>query len=191
MLELDSPRWAKLRHAYGGASDIPAMLLLLEAVTHAPPTLSQKNRDAGSEPWFSLWSALCHQGDVYTASYAALPHIVRIGRGAQQDHWQFFLLAGGIQNGYLASQGMAGAMVQRGHEMPADLSDDYAAGLRALHDFAYKLADREWDDLLSRSIAYALLASKGHALVAEAVINLSPQNTAEFVSRVVWGEGED
>src|SRR2546426_5104183 len=26
----------------------------------------------------SLWSALCHQGDVYTASYAALPELVKI-----------------------------------------------------------------------------------------------------------------
>lgn len=70
MLELDSPRWKKLKHAYGKASDIPA---LLERLKTAPPPA-----DWQSEPWFSLWSALCHQHDVYTASYAALPHIAAI-----------------------------------------------------------------------------------------------------------------
>jgi hypothetical protein len=34
--------------------------------------------DYRSEPYFSLWSALCHQGDAYTASYAAVPHLVDV-----------------------------------------------------------------------------------------------------------------
>src|SRR4051812_40379348 len=66
MLALDSPRWGELTHAYGEASDIPALLRRLK--TAPPPT------DYRSEPWFTLWSALCHQNDVYIASYAAIPH---------------------------------------------------------------------------------------------------------------------
>ena len=34
--------------------------------------------DWQSEPWFLLWSALCHQGDVYSASIVAVPKIVSI-----------------------------------------------------------------------------------------------------------------
>jgi hypothetical protein len=46
-----------------------------------PPRLRQLRtfpsaRDYQSQPYFSLWSALCHQGDVYTASYAAVPYLV-------------------------------------------------------------------------------------------------------------------
>jgi len=37
-------------------------------------------RAFGSGPWHHLWSALCHQDDVYTASYRALPELVRIAR---------------------------------------------------------------------------------------------------------------
>jgi hypothetical protein len=48
MLSLDSPRWATLQHAYGDASDIPA---LLRQLTHFPPS------DGNKEPWFTLWSA--------------------------------------------------------------------------------------------------------------------------------------
>src|SRR5215210_6929264 len=70
MLELNSPRWGELKHAYGEASDIPELLERAKAV--AP------SAQLRSEPWFALWSALCHQNDVYTASYAAVPHLAAI-----------------------------------------------------------------------------------------------------------------
>jgi hypothetical protein len=72
MLDLNSPRWSELTHAYGNAADIPDLLRQVET---APPQDNYK-----SEPSFSIWSALCHQGDVYTATYAAMPHIVAIAK---------------------------------------------------------------------------------------------------------------
>jgi hypothetical protein len=62
--------WSTLKHAYGPATDIPA-LLTRARLAPAPHTFQD-------EPWFSLWSALCHQGDVYTGSYAATPALVAI-----------------------------------------------------------------------------------------------------------------
>ena len=70
MLELDDPRWSELSHAYGGASDIPALLRQLAK--------SPRQQGTKEEPWFTLWSSLCHQGDAYSASYAAIPHIVEM-----------------------------------------------------------------------------------------------------------------
>jgi hypothetical protein len=67
-LPLDSPRWSELDHAYGKAAGIPALLRHLESFPPSSPD---------DEPWFSLWSALAHQGDVYPASFAAVPHVVR------------------------------------------------------------------------------------------------------------------
>ena len=61
MLPLDSPRWSRLTHAYGSASDVPHWLTQLSSL----PTSEGQN-----EPWYSIWSALAHQGDVYEASYA-------------------------------------------------------------------------------------------------------------------------
>lgn len=66
-LSLQSPQWSELQHAYGKAGDIPALLERL----HAFP-----KSEGEAEPWFTLWSALAHQGDVYTASFAAVPHVV-------------------------------------------------------------------------------------------------------------------
>lgn len=83
MLSLDSPVWQELNHAYGSARDIPELL-------HQLPDAPIKAVDYRTQPWFSLWSALCHQSDVYSASYAAVPHIVQIAGGKPpQDRSEF------------------------------------------------------------------------------------------------------
>ena len=60
--------WNMLTHAYGLADDVPARLEQI----HSFPA----ETDWQSEPWFSLWSALYHQGNIYSASLAAVPFIV-------------------------------------------------------------------------------------------------------------------
>jgi hypothetical protein len=62
--------WSRLTDAYGPAEGIPALLRRAETDT-------RPGHIAGST-WFDLWSALCHQGDIYTASYAAVPHLVNL-----------------------------------------------------------------------------------------------------------------
>jgi hypothetical protein len=71
ILELNSDRWRSLDDAYGEGARIPILLRELESAPDAP-------RAPQAKPWNTLWSSLCHQSDVYTASYAALPHLVRI-----------------------------------------------------------------------------------------------------------------
>ncbi|MEI7056376.1 hypothetical protein WBG06_11210 [Nocardioides sp. CCNWLW239] len=54
--------WAGLRDAYGSAEQVPAILEAAEL--------------SGTEfgpAWDAAWSHLCHQGTVYSASYAAIP----------------------------------------------------------------------------------------------------------------------
>ncbi|MCY0939563.1 hypothetical protein [Streptomyces sp. H34-S4] len=59
--------WSQLNHAYGTAQDIPG---LLDAMSPDP-------QDAC---WNALWSRLCHQGGVCSASYAALPALANAAR---------------------------------------------------------------------------------------------------------------
>jgi len=54
--------WAKLRHAYGSASDIP-------------PLLEQLSPDPEADVWDELWGRICHQGSVYSASFPVLPYL--------------------------------------------------------------------------------------------------------------------
>lgn len=76
--------WATLTHAYGSAADIPAML---DAVTPEPHT----------EAWNDLWSAVCHQGSVYSASAAVLPQLRAMAQQwAPGDRLAPLVLAGAI-----------------------------------------------------------------------------------------------
>jgi hypothetical protein len=60
--------WSLLGHAYGPADDIPGLL-------------GQAGTDEHSAAWDDLWSRLCHQGSVYSASFAALPLLSEMAAG--------------------------------------------------------------------------------------------------------------
>jgi hypothetical protein len=77
----ESIDWSTLEHAYGDASDVPALLASL------PP-------DPEADVWSELWSRLCHQGSVYSASFAALPVLADAGEKWQpRDRPQLVALA--------------------------------------------------------------------------------------------------
>ncbi len=61
-LSLDSIRWAQLRHAYGRATDTPALLRRLY--------------ESPDDVWSELCGSVVHQGDVSEAAYAVLPHVM-------------------------------------------------------------------------------------------------------------------
>ncbi|WP_433455051.1 hypothetical protein ACQPXS_43890 [Streptomyces sp. CA-142005] len=76
--------WSQLHHAYGTAEDIPG---LLNSVSPAP----------GDSNWTELWSRLCHQGTVYSASHAALPALRDMARQwSPADRQMPLVLAGAI-----------------------------------------------------------------------------------------------
>jgi HEAT repeat protein len=60
--------WSQLRHAYGGASDVPSLLQALLSKRGA-----ERQRAIGE-----LFSCLCHQGTVYEASAAVLPFLIEL-----------------------------------------------------------------------------------------------------------------
>ena len=64
-LALDDPRWRELHECFGPAVDVPKLLRRL-----ADPS--------SANVWDDMFTHLCHQGTAYSASYAAVPHVVRI-----------------------------------------------------------------------------------------------------------------
>ena len=171
MLQLDSPKWSELSHAYGSAADIPAMLHQLEQM---PPHDGSK-----APPYFMLWSSLCHQGDAYTASYAAVPHIIRVLASAPtRAHWDFFLLPTCIE---IARAG------GRGPEIPAELSDDYFTALRRIPALAAAAAESQWDEGFCRIISAAIAAAKGQPSLGEAILELDASTVKKFMkARFDW-----
>jgi hypothetical protein len=73
--------------------------------------------------WHQLWEGLHHQGDVGEASYAAVPHLVRIYRQRGVFDWNTYGIVGTIE-------------LERGQrknpDLPKWLEDDYFQAFRDL-----------------------------------------------------------
>jgi hypothetical protein len=162
-LPLDSSRWGELQHAYGHASDIPDLLRQLDTVPSAV---------GDQEPWFSLWSALAHQGDVYTASFAAVPHVVRaLATSPLTADSSYFQFTAVVEVWRLENQ----------MSIPEDLRGAYSAALAALPDLVAQASARKWDGGFLACALSAVAAAKGFGKVAEAVLELTPDVADEFM----------
>jgi hypothetical protein len=117
VLDLNDKRWTELRDAHGSAANIPPLLKQLASVP------AGRGED---EPWFSLWSALAHQGDVHPASFAAVPHVV---------HFPAWVEICRHRKGVLVPEDLQGACREALSRLP---------GLVA----AAAAAERSWDDTL-------------------------------------------
>ena len=130
MLPFSSARWRELHHAYGTAKDIPGLL------AHAPVERRPSHRP--DTIWFDLWSALCRQGAAYSASYAAVPHLVRIAKlPAFRLRYDPLLLIASIELARLERHGPV---------IPEDLADDYAAAVAEAKDLAQAAVAHAWDE---------------------------------------------
>lgn len=168
MLKLDDRRWSELSHAYGAASDIPD---LLRALAKRP-----EQRGANDEPWFTLWSSLCHQGDVYTASYAAIPHVVQIALSqANPIDFGFFLLPASVD---------VARINNRGPEVPDFLLPAYDLAISRLPECVLAHRGESWSQDMTIAAMAAIAVSKTHHAMAEAVMNLDE----DWISKINNGE---
>lgn len=155
MVQLEDPKWKELVHAYGSAADIPALLGALEAFP-----ASENYKD---EPWYSLWSTLCHQGDVYSASFAAVPHIVAIaGSNPSKASYNYFLLPASIEI----------ARVTKSISIPRELEEPYFQALRLIPQIVGATAERDWDEAFCISALAGIAAAKSYTSLAEVLREL-------------------
>ncbi len=127
MLSLQSARWSELLHAYGNAADIPA---LLERLRELPKS------EGEAEPWFTLWSALAHQGDVYSASFAAVPHVVAaLAAAPARADESYFQFPAWVEI----------CRAKNGVEVPDDLRAFYFEALARLPGLVAQAANQPWE----------------------------------------------
>ena len=159
----DATRWANLQHAYGPASDTPDLLRKLYDLP-----VSQDD----AEPWCSLWSSLAHQGDVYSASFAAVPHVIdALSRAPEKADETYFHFPAWIE---ICRQ-------KKGLEVPEELRASYFGALERLPSLVAQAADRTWDESFLLCALSAIAASKGNAAVAEVVLELESHVAREFL----------
>jgi hypothetical protein len=119
-----------------------------------------------------LWSSLAHQGDVYTASFAAVPHVVQVlASSPERADFTYFQFPAWIE---ICRQ-------KNGMSVPEDLAPPYFEALSRLPKLAAAASDREWDTTFLQCVLSAIAASKGHVDIAEALQELSPEVAAEFM----------
>lgn len=161
MLDLGSARWRELQHAYGAASNIPA---LLGQLTRLPSS------QGSAEPWCTLWSALAHQGDVYSASFAAVPHVIEaLSRDPARADASFFQFPAWVEICWARSN--AG--------VPPDLERGYREALKRRPGL---VADAVGGSFGRERLACALAAvaaAAGDVALAEAVLELAGDGDAE------------
>ncbi|HEY4053482.1 MAG TPA: hypothetical protein VGL74_07060 [Terriglobales bacterium] len=85
MLPLEDEKWSHMLGGYRTPFDPRPWLGLLEA-----------GKD-NAVVWKALWEDLHHQGDVGEASYATVPHLVRVYRGLGQFDWNAFAIVATIE----------------------------------------------------------------------------------------------
>jgi hypothetical protein len=85
LLSLDDKRWTELKGGYRIPFDPRPLFHRLESGTDIPRC------------WEELWQGLYHQGDVGEASYAAVPHLVRIYQNRGEIDWNTYAIVSAIE----------------------------------------------------------------------------------------------
>lgn len=156
MLPLTDPLWSTLSHAYGPAGDMPG-LLERARWDDSPGHLRQS-------AWFELWSALCHQGSVYSASYAAAPHLADIAhnrRGTRSQFDPLFLIAC-IELGRLEGQGP---------EVEKALEPSYATALQKTQALIEEALFFPWSSDHRDGLEAGRAALGGDSVKARSILN--------------------
>lgn len=169
-LPLESPRWQELRQAYGTAGEIPGLLRLL---ARGP------GPDTNAETWSSLSQAVNHQGDVYEAAFAVVPHMVNIALSCSGPcAWNFLGLPASIEV----------ARARDSVAVPPDLAAAYRASISLLPDVVAAHSAEPWDHVFTQAAAAALAVAHGQVRLADAFLELGPDTTERFMR---WYEGCD
>ena len=145
MIGFEDKRWLDLMGGYRVPFDPRPLLVKLEA-----------NTDTESA-WHELWEGLHHQGDVGEASYASVPHLVRIYRERGVIDWNTYAIVAVIELARTA---------EKNPGVPEWLKEDYFQAIRELAELsaAEVLQAKSRDESLSMlSILAIAVGARTHA----------------------------
>ena len=140
MLSFDDPRWSEMNGGYKAPFDPRPLLKKLEREPDLGPV------------WSELWNELHHQGDVDEASFAAVPHIVRIYRNRGELDRNAYAIVSIIE---LARN------QNKNPDVPGWLKDDYFSAIHALAEKGILELSNARDPDTCREILGIIALSKG------------------------------
>jgi len=167
MLELDDPRWNNLEGGHRVAYDPRPALRRLEVESDLGPV------------WKELGENLQHQGDVGQASYAAVPHLVRIAGERQIGDWNLFALVATIELDR-ASLGNPG--------LPDWLTVSYENAWECLFDMARNGLSAAADSVTFRCLLATIAIAKGDHRRGRFLFDFDDQELDEILSDYQVGD---
>jgi hypothetical protein len=165
MLPLDDPRWSNLAGGYKTPYD---------------PSDALRRLEAGEDVWDELWQELHHQGDVGEASYATIPHLVRIVRSLSRRDWNFYGLVSTIE-------------IERHRKsnpiLPSWLVSDYKAAMAEMLKLALVDLRGETDRATILSILGAIALAKGYVTLGAMISHSDESEIVEVLDQYdAWTE---
>jgi hypothetical protein len=167
MLALDDPRWSTLQGGYRVPYDASVALRELET---SPTT---------DRAWDELWNELHHQGDVGEASYAALPHLVRITRERAFSDWNVYAMAATIETSRLSGGNPA---------LPSFIEASYHEAWRQLTEFGLEQLRVVSDELVVRAILGAVAIGKGSVKLGRLISEFDASEIEELYDNFYGAE---
>jgi hypothetical protein len=159
MLSLEDPRWTQLAAGYRLPFDPRPLLARLETESDPGPV------------WRELWDELHHQGDVGEASYAAVPHIVRIYRHRGAIDYNAYAIVAIIE--------LARDRGKNPH-LPDWLKGGYLDAIKSLAEAGVSDLPRATDHDTSRAILSILAIEKGLREHGRLLINYSESELTDL-----------
>jgi len=140
------------------------------------PFLSQLESEEDAEnAWHELWEELHHQGDVGDASYAAVPHLVRIHRVRGVVDWNTYAMVAIIE---LARTN------RNNKEVPIWLKDGYFQAIQDLAKIGCTEVLKAEDNDSVSAILSVIAIAKGLRIHGKFLVNYSEDEMSDFESRV-------
>jgi hypothetical protein len=131
MIKLDDPIWDKF--VGGCRTPYNASTRLQELENGSSHT---------GEIWEEFWNELHHQGDVDIASYAVVPHLVRISVTRNLLDWNVFALVAAIEECRLFGKNPS---------IPDWLASDYHSAVKKIAEFGALNFSKDWPRELTQS----------------------------------------
>jgi uncharacterized protein (DUF2249 family) len=162
MISLENNRWRNLDGGYRVRFDPRPLLSKLQA------------NDDTKATWHELWEQLHHQGDVGEASYAAVPHLVRIYRERGGDYWNTYAIVAIIE----LARGIG-----RNPDVPKWLEEDYFQAIHELAEAGAVEILRAKDPEEIRAILSILAIAKGMQTHARFLVSYSDEELLDIEKR--------
>ena len=163
MIKLDDPIWETFLGGYKTAYNASVRLQELE-----------NGSDDFSEIWEEFWNELHHKGDVDIASYATVPHLVRICVKREILDWNAFALIAVIEKCRLSGENPT---------VPDWLKGDYQSSIRLFAEFAAKNFSKEWPKELTQAALSVMAFAKGCSNTGKMLIEVSDDEMSEALGK--------